>query len=68
MSMETRPTVPVVTRWTVDLAHRRDTQVHVWTIDHAEEMLRLLELGVDSIMTDHPAILKQVLQQRGEWI
>ena len=64
----TRPTVPVVTRWTVDLAHRRDTQVHVWTIDHAEEMLRLLELGVDSIMTDHPAILKQVLQQRGEWI
>ncbi len=60
--------VRVVTRWTVDLAHRHDTQVHVWTIDDAEEMLRLLELGVDCIMTDRPSVLKQVLQQRGEWV
>lgn len=58
---------PVVTRRSVDQAHRHGLEVHVWTIDDAAEMLRLLELGVDGIMTDRPAILKQVLQQRGEW-
>ena len=59
--------VGIVTRPMVDLAHRHGIQVHVWTIDEPEEMFRLLELGVDGIMTDRPAILKQVMSQRGEW-
>jgi glycerophosphoryl diester phosphodiesterase len=41
--------------------------VHVWTIDEPDEMHRLLELGVDGIMTDRPSVLKQVLSQRGAW-
>jgi glycerophosphoryl diester phosphodiesterase len=48
-------------------AHRRGLDVHVWTIDHATEMERLLDLGVDGIMTDRPAILKNVLERRGQW-
>ena len=48
-------------------AHRRGMQVHVWTIDDADEMRRLLDLGVDGIMTDHPAVLKDILVERGEW-
>ena len=59
--------MPVVTRRTVDLAHRRGIGVHVWTIDEPAEMLRLLELHVDGIMTDRPSVLKQVMVQRGEW-
>ncbi|MGD9703096.1 MAG: glycerophosphodiester phosphodiesterase [Acidimicrobiia bacterium] len=59
--------VPVVTRRTVALAHRHGIDVHVWTIDEPAEMLRLLELHVDGIMTDRPAVLKQVMSQRGEW-
>lgn len=59
--------IPVVTRWTVDLAHRHGVQVHVWTINEPEDMLRLLELGVDGVMTDYPAVLKQLMEQRGEW-
>jgi glycerophosphoryl diester phosphodiesterase len=39
----------------------------VWTIDAAAEMHRLLDLDVDGIMTDRPAVLKDVLQQRGRW-
>lgn len=60
--------VQIVTRWMVDLAHRHGVQVHVWTIDEPEEMFRLLELGVDGLITDRPAVLKQVMQQRGEWV
>ncbi len=59
--------VTVVDRRLVAAAHGRGLQVHVWTVDDPEEMVRLLELGVDGIMTDRPAVLKQVLEQRGEW-
>jgi len=41
--------------------------VHVWTIDDTPTMERLLDLGVDGIMTDRPGVLKAVLEQRGQW-
>jgi glycerophosphoryl diester phosphodiesterase len=58
---------PVVTPEVVAEAHERGMHVHVWTIDDADEMVRLLDLGVDGIMTDRPAVLKQVLEARNEW-
>lgn len=51
----------------VRAAHGRGLDVHVWTIDDPDEMRALLDLGVDGIMTDRPAVLKQVLVERGEW-
>ena len=51
----------------VATAHRHGLQVHIWTIDEPDEMERLLDLGVDGIMTDRPAVLKDVLQRRGCW-
>jgi len=59
--------MPLVTPRFVATAHRLGVQVHVWTIDDAAEMTRLLDLGVDGIMTDRPQVLKDVLTDRSEW-
>jgi glycerophosphoryl diester phosphodiesterase len=51
----------------VTAAHARGLQVHVWTVDTAEEATAMLDLGVDGVMTDRPAMLKQLLEARGQW-
>jgi len=58
---------PIVDERFLRAAHRRGMPVHVWTVDEPDEMRRLLDLGVDGIMTDRPAMLKGVLVERGEW-
>jgi glycerophosphoryl diester phosphodiesterase len=59
--------VTIVDERFVEVAHRRDMQVHVWTVDDPAEMHRLIDLGVDGIMTDRPLVLKEVLESRGLW-
>jgi len=49
----------------VGAAHGAGLAVHVWTIDEADEMERLIELGVDGIMTDRPSVLADVLRSTG---
>jgi glycerophosphoryl diester phosphodiesterase len=38
--------------------------VDAWTINQADEMRRLLDFGVDVIMTDRPGTLAEVLKNR----
>jgi glycerophosphoryl diester phosphodiesterase len=59
--------VPLVDRRFVDTAHRARLHVHVWTINDEVTMSRLLDLGVDGIMTDRPTLLKAVLEARHQW-
>ena len=59
--------IAVVTPRFLAEAHGRGMQVHVWTVDEAQEMERLLDMGVDGLMTDRPTVLKQVLKRRGAW-
>ncbi len=58
---------PLVDARFVSLVHELGKQLHVWTIDDPEEMSRLIDMNVDGIMTDRPAVLKEVLQRRGLW-
>ncbi|MDU0294863.1 glycerophosphodiester phosphodiesterase [Saccharothrix longispora] len=51
----------------VRAAHRRNLEVHVWTVDTDTEMRALLDLGVDGLVTDRPDRLRDVLRDRGAW-
>ncbi|WP_421865841.1 glycerophosphodiester phosphodiesterase [Parvibaculum sp.] len=59
--------IPLVDRKLVERAHELGLQVHVWTIDDPDEMRRLIDAGVDGLMTDEPALMKTVLIERGLW-
>ncbi|MGW2744624.1 glycerophosphodiester phosphodiesterase [Streptomyces sp. NPDC001450] len=65
---EAQSGVPVVDERFVRAAHARGLQVHVWTINEPERMHRLLDLGVDGIMTDHIDTLRKVMEDRGVWV
>jgi glycerophosphoryl diester phosphodiesterase len=55
----------IVTAESVAAAHALGLEVHAWTINDEAEMERLLDLGVDGIMTDFPARGSAVLRRRG---
>lgn len=57
----------VVTPRFVRAAHARGIAVQVWTVDVASEMVRFLDMGVDALITDRPALLRDVLRARGQW-
>jgi len=59
--------VPVVSERSLRRARRADKPVHVWTIDDPGTMQRLIDLGVDGIMTDDPETLKAVARANGYW-
>ncbi|MHB8328508.1 MAG: glycerophosphodiester phosphodiesterase [Acidimicrobiales bacterium] len=49
----------------VDAAHAHGLAVHVWTVNDEEEMARLVDLGVDGIISDRPSVLVGLLGRRG---
>jgi len=56
-------TVPLDRNTLIRRAHRRNIAVQYWTINEPEDMRQLMELGCDCIMTDDPALLKEVLKE-----
>lgn len=54
------PPLVVIDEAFVLAAHAHEIEVHAWVIDRPEEMRRLIEMGVDGVMTDRPDYLIQV--------
>lgn len=53
--------IPLATKELVDASHDANLAVHVWTINSCEEMLRMIDLKVDGIMTDETLLLEKIL-------
>jgi len=59
--------VPLLTPNFLHTCHARGLAVHAWTVDEPAEMHRLLDLGVDGLISDRIDVLKDVLVERGQW-
>lgn len=57
--------IRVVSPTSIRLAHELDLDVHVWTVDDRDTMERLLDWGVDGVMSDRPDTVAEVYQARG---
>ncbi len=55
---------PLVTQESMARMHAAGLEVHIWTINEAAEIERLLDLGVDGIMTDRPSVAAKVFRRR----
>jgi glycerophosphoryl diester phosphodiesterase len=53
-----------LTRVLLNDAHELGIQVFVWTPDKRGEMVRLIEMGVDGIITNRPDILRSLVGER----
>jgi glycerophosphoryl diester phosphodiesterase len=60
--------LPVFVERLVTMAHDLGAQLLVWTVDEPAWMHRLLDLGIDGIITDRPDLLRDVLAGRGCWV
>jgi glycerophosphoryl diester phosphodiesterase len=57
----------LITSRLIRQAHARGIPVHAWTVNDQAEMRRLLDLGVDAIITDRADLLRDLLVQRDQW-
>lgn len=58
------PWDPTVTPHLVDRAHEAGLTVNVWTVDDPDRMTALLDMGVDGIITNVPALARQLIDER----
>lgn len=54
----------LITRGFVRRAHRRGVGVFVWTVNRPSVMRELFELGVDGLISDFPARVRRIVQER----
>jgi glycerophosphoryl diester phosphodiesterase len=54
-----------VTRENVQQAQALGLKVVVWTVNTEDDMRRMIDLGVDGVITDYPDRLRRVAAQAG---
>lgn len=59
--------VPIFVERLVAMSHDIGVRIVAWTVDEPEVIRRLLDAGVDAIITDRPDILRDVFVQSVAW-
>ena len=59
--------VPIFVERLVAMSHDIGVRVVTWTVNEPVAMVRLLDAGVDAIITDRPDVLREVLVSRHQW-
>ena len=60
---ETKHGIRLLTKRFIKYCHKRNIKIQIWTINEADEMRRLLAMGVDGLFTDDPALMLEVLKR-----
>ncbi|TQL69656.1 glycerophosphoryl diester phosphodiesterase [Nocardioides albertanoniae] len=60
---EINPTHSAVDASYVARVHRLGMHIHAWTVDDAAAMRRVLDRGVDGVITNHPDVLREVIAE-----
>jgi len=53
----------VLTKSLLKTFHKNGVKVHIWTINKKEDMIRLFDMGIDTIMTDNPRLLLETINR-----
>lgn len=59
--------IRLIDRALIEKAHEKNLKVHAWTINEESEMHRLLNLGIDGIISDEAILLKSVFKAHNLW-
>jgi glycerophosphoryl diester phosphodiesterase len=59
--------IPIFVERLVAMSHDIGVRVVTWTVDDPVVIRRLLDAGVDAIITDRPDVLREVLVSRNQW-
>jgi glycerophosphoryl diester phosphodiesterase len=55
--------IKVLTKSLINNFHNKGVHVHVWTVNKKDDMIRLIKMGVDTIMTDNPRLLIKTINE-----
>jgi len=61
------PQLQVLDARLLEMAAETGRALHVWTVNDAQRMRELVQLGVDGIITDRPSVLRDVLVELERW-
>ena len=58
------PNYKDVNKELVQISHDKGLPVNVWTVNRESDMLRMIDYGVDGIITDYPLKLKELCERK----
>ena len=53
-----------ITKQNIELAHKHGLAVNVWTVNREQDIIRMIEYGVDGIITDYPKKVQEICKSK----